>query len=434
MNATFRSLRTRNYRLFFTGQTVSQSGTWMQQVGQAWLVLELSGSGTLLGVTLALQSLPMLLAGPWGGLLADRLDKRRLLLWTQSLSGGLALLLGVLTATGLVRLWMVLALALALGVVKALDSPARQSFVLEMVGPDQVVNAVALNSIVTHAARVVGPAIAGALIAIVGIASSFVVNAASYFAVVVALALMRPDELHTAPGARRGRGQLREGLRYVRHTPELCAPLLLMTAAGMLAFEFQVTLPLLARTTFGGDAQTYGLLLSAMGAGAVLGGLLIAGSLQPSTTALTVSASVFGGLILVVAVAPSLPLALLALLVLGVATVAFRATANSLLQLRSEPQMRGRVMALWGVAVMGTTPIGGPLMGWVAETAGPRFALAIGGAATILGASTMYWYLRRRTPGHAGPVSGVEGASAVGDAEARPVQAPAVGPTVPGSP
>ncbi|MPZ88054.1 MAG: MFS transporter [Nitriliruptorales bacterium] len=411
---TFESLRNRNYRLYVAGQTLSANGTWMQRVGQGWLVLELTGSGTLLGVTLALQHLPMLLAGPWGGLFADRLDKRRLLLWTQSISGALALFLGVLTATGLVQFWMVLILAFALGTVNALDHPTRQTFVLEMVGSNQVTNAVTLNSIVNNAAKAVGPAIAGVLISIAGLAASFLINAVSYFAVVVALALMSTGDLRPSAAPRRARGQLREGLRYVARTSELAAPLLLMTLAGMLAFEFQVVLPLFARDTFGGGSEIYGLMFSAMGIGAVLGGLIVAGSLRATNTVLLVSALGFGGLVLIAAIAPTLTLALVALFGIGAASIAFRATANSMLQLRASPEMRGRVMALWGIAMMGTTPIGGPLIGRIAETAGPRFALGLGGVATMIGAIALFVHLlRRRVPDFAGPVPPDISASAI---------------------
>lgn len=396
LRTTFASLANRNYRLYFTGQAVSLTGTWMQRLGQAWLVLELSGSPTLLGVTTAAQFLPLLIAGPWGGLVADRVDKRRLLLWTQAAAGLLALLLGVLTITGLVQLWMVLLFALGLGVITALDNPARQSFVLEMVGPEQVTNAVTLNSIVVNAARAVGPGAAGVLIASVGVGPTFLVDAASYFAVVAALLLMRREELYVAPPAGRGPGQLREGLEYVRRSPELLAPLALMAVVGTLAYEFQVVLPVLARETFAGGADTLGLLNSALGIGAVVGGLLAAGALRPSTASLAIAALSFGTFILLAAGAPTLPLALGALFGTGAASITFLATGNSLLQLRSAPAMRGRVMALWSIAFLGTTPIGGPLVGWVAEVAGPRLALALGGAATVASGLALAGSLRRR--------------------------------------
>lgn len=402
LRATFASLSNRNYRLYFAGQAVSLTGTWMQRLGQAWLVLELSGSPTLLGVVTAAQFLPLLLAGPWGGLIADRVDKRRLLLWTQSSAGALALLLGLLTLSGLVQLWMVMLFALGLGVVTALDNPARQSFVLEMVGPDHVTNAVTLNSIVVNAARAVGPAAAGVLIATAGVAPTFLVDATSYFAVVGALLLMRREELHAAPPTRRGPGQLREGLAYVRRSPGLLAPLALMAIVGTLAYEFQVVLPVLARQTFAGGADTLGMLNSALGIGAVAGGLLAAGALKPSTRSLVLAALSFGTFILLAAGAPTLPLALVALFGVGAASITFLATGNSLLQLRAAPAMRGRVMALWSMAFLGTTPLGGPLIGWVAEVAGARVALGLGGAATVAGGLALVGSLRWRAV-HAQP-------------------------------
>lgn len=416
---TFAALQIRNYRLYFTGQIVSVTGTWMQRVAQSWLVLELTGSGTLIGVTAALQFIPFLVAGPWGGLLADRMDKRRLLVGTQAAAGALALILAVLVATGAVRLWMVLVLAFLLGCVGALDNPARQAFVLEMVGPATVANAVTLHSVVVNAARAVGPAVAGILITTVGMAASFAVNAVSYLAVVVALGLMQADELFRAPPTRRAPRQLREGMRYAWQTPALRAPLLLMTVVGMLAYEFQVILPLFARYTFGGDAQTYGIMNSTMGVGAVLGGLLTAARRTPSARRLLRSALVFGGLIVVAATAPTLPFAFVALFGVGTASIAFIATANALLQLRAAPEMRGRVMALWGVAFLGTTPIGGPLVGWVGETIGPRFGLGLGGGATILAAVLTYAYLRRHPANESEqPVAESVQASAIGAAAA----------------
>ncbi|MDP9405075.1 MAG: MFS transporter, partial [Actinomycetota bacterium] len=344
---TFRSLGNRNYRLYFWGQTVSVSGTWMQGVAQAWLVLQLTGSGTVLGLTTALQFLPILLGGPLAGVVADRVDKRRLLLVTQSVAALLAVALGVLTATGLVTLWMVFALAFAFGCVVAFDNPTRQSFVLEMVGPDDVANAVTLNSVVINAARVVGPAVGGLLIAGVGIAACFLLNGLSYLAVIAALAAMRPAELTRPRSAARGKGQLREGLRYVWATPDLRVPLLVMAVVGTLAYEFHVVLPLLAREAFGGGARTYGIMSSMMGVGAVVGGLATARRSTPTASGLLRAACAFGAVILALAAAPTLGVALAVLVVTGGASIVFIATANATLQLHAAPAMRGRVMALW---------------------------------------------------------------------------------------
>jgi predicted MFS family arabinose efflux permease len=395
LRATFGSLSSHNYRLYFTGNTVSQIGTWMQRIGQVWLVLELTGSGTWLGVTAALQHLPLLLVPAWGGALADRMDKRRLILWSESCAGACALLLGLLTARGLVELWMVLGLALLLGTINALDEPAKKTFVFEMVGPGLMTNAITLNSVVFNIAKAVGPALAGVLISTVEIAASFFVNAGSYFAVVLALALMRVSDLQAPIPVPRRRGQMREGLRYVRGTPGLAGPLMLMTVSGVLAYEWAVTLPLLATDAFGGDATTFGLLFSAMGVGAVVGGLLVAGSLQPTMRALLVTAAVFSTLMVFTALSPSLLIALAALVVLGGSSIAFRSLATALLQIGAAPEMRGRVMALLTIALTGTTPIGAPLVGWIGETVGARFAFGLGGVGTALAALGTAWYMRR---------------------------------------
>jgi predicted MFS family arabinose efflux permease len=415
LRRTFASLSNRNYRLYFVGHGISATGEWAQKIGQAWLVLELSGSGTLLGITAGLQHLPTLVIGPWGGLLADRVDKRRLLLATQVAAGALALTLGLLTATGMVEVWMVMVLALMLGSVKALDKPAKQNLVLDMVGPADLANAVVLNSVVHNVAKAAGPAIAGMLIATVGIAASFYANAASYFAVLLALVLIRPAELQPAPRTVRGPGQLREGLRYVWATPRLRGPLLLMTVSGVLAYEWAVTLPLLARDAFGGDAQTFGTMFSAMGLGAVIGGLAVASSMKPRTNTLLGTALVFSGLMLLTAGTPTLGVAFVALFLLGGASVAFRSTATALIQLRSAPEMRGRVMSLLSVALVGTTPLGGPLMGWLAEVIGIRFTFALGGVATAVAAVASFLWVRRRRRAPDGQPVGVVLAPSFGD-------------------
>ena len=395
---TFASLRNPNYRRYFVGQTISGSGSWMQRVGQAWLVLELTGSGTLLGVTLALQSLPLLLAGFWGGLLSDRVEKRRLLLFTQSISGALAVLLGALTAMGVVRIWMVFVLAFALGLVRALDNPARQSFIFEMVGPELVSNAVTLHSIVMSVARAVGPAMAGLLISTVGLAWSFYVNGVSFLAVVVALLAMEPSELLAPPPVNRAPRQLREGLAYVRRTPALLSTVMLLGTAGLFAFEFQVTLPLLAVDAFGGAATTYGVLFSALGLGSACGGVVVAGSLRASSRTLVTSAWAFALLMLAVAAVPNRTSAIVALFAMGAASIAFKVTANSMLQLNATPEMRGRVMSFWSICMQGTTPIGAPLMGFLAETAGARVAIAVGGLTTAAIALLVRRQLVRKAP------------------------------------
>ena len=383
---TFASLRTPNYRRDFAGQAVSLVGTWMQTVAQAWLVLELTGSGTALGLVAAAQFLPILLLAPYGGLLADRLDKRAILVATQTALGAMALTLGALTVTGAVRLWMVVVLALALGVATAIDNPARQAFAQEMVGADGLRNAVSLNSVMVNAARAVGPAVAGVLIATVGTGLCFLINAASYAAVVAALVGMDARALIPAPHLDRAPGQVRQGLRYVARTPDLLVPLMMLALVGTLAYEFQVVLPLMARGPLDGGAGTYGLLTSAMGAGAIVGGLYVAGHGRTGLRPLSTAAAVFGVAILGAAVAPSVATSLVALAAVGAASVAFLSTGNSTLQLTAEPRFRGRVMALWAVAFLGSTPLGAPVIGAVSEHLSPRGGLVIGGLACLVAA------------------------------------------------
>ncbi|GAA4481590.1 MFS transporter [Rhodococcus olei] len=392
---TFVSLANRNFRRYFTGQAVSMIGTWMQTVAQSWLVLQLTGSGTALGSVVALQTLPVLLFGPYGGVVADRLDKRRLMIGLQSMMGVLAAVLGLLTVTGTVQLWHVYVLAFLLGLGNSFENPARQAFVLEMVGPDDLRNAVSLNSVLVNAARAVGPAIAGIVIAAGGLGTCFLLNALSFVAVVVSLVRLDVDTLRPSPPARREPGQLREGLRYVARTPTLLVPLLMMALVGCLAYEFQVVLPVLASDTFGGDASVYGFMTAAMGLGAVAGGLFVAARGRTGIPALVAAAALFGVLIGAAALAPTLGLELVALVLVGAASVGFLSIGNSTLQLESEPRMRGRVMALWSVAFLGSTPIGGPIAGAVAEQFGGRAGLLMGGVACLVAAGLGALVLRR---------------------------------------
>lgn len=386
----FAALAVPNFRLYLAGQAVSLTGTWMQVVAQSWLVLQLSRSGTLLGLVAAAQFLPVLVLGPYGGLVADRAGKRRLLLGTQSALGALALVLGLLTVTHVIRLWMVFVLAVALGMVNAVDQPTRQTFVPEMVGRDRLQNAVSLNSVLTNAARAVGPAVAGVLIATAGVGVCFMANAASFAAVLAALARIRTVTLHPATPAGREPGQLRQGLRYVRGAPGLLVPLLMMALVGTLAYEFQVSLPLLARVSLHGGASTYGFLTAAMGAGAVAGGLVVAATARTGLLPFTIASAGFTASILAAALVPSLAGELAALTVTGFFSTAFMASGNTTLQLTADPQFRGRVMALWSVTFTGSTPVGGPIIGVVADDLGPRYGLGLGAlaclAATLLGA------------------------------------------------
>ena len=388
---TFRSLRIRNFRLFFVAQLISVSGTWMQAVAQAWLVLHLTGSGVDLGIVVGLQFLPMLLLGPFGGLVADRADKRNLLFATQSAGALLALVLGALVVSDTVVLWQVYLLAGLLGVVNLFDNPARQTFMIEMVGRDDLPNAVSLNASVMNASRVVGPAIGGVIITVFGLGICFFVNAASYVAVIVGLAMMRTSELHPTAPVARARGQVREGFRYVWSTPALRNVLLAVSLIGIFAYNFTVTLALLAKVTFHGGAGAYAVLTSCMGAGAVIGGLLAAHRARPTPRLLQVLALIFGGLLAAVAFAPTLLAADLLIVLMGAASIGFIATANATLQLTSDPAMRGRVMALYAMAFLGTTPIGAPLVGAIAQWTNPRIALLTGAVATVLAAGLLMW-------------------------------------------
>jgi MFS family permease len=417
--ATFASLREPNFRLYFFGQSMSQIGTWTQKITQAWLVLELTGSGTLLGVTLALQALPTLLLSAWGGLLADRLDKRRLLLCTQAASVAPAALLGVLTATENITLWMVFVMAAILGTIEAFDKPARQTFIAEVVARDQLTNALTLNNITINAGKLVGPAIAGVLITGIGMAASFFVNAASFCVVLVALFLVRPDQLHRAAPVGRSKGQLREGLRHVRSNPRLLGPLLLLTVTGLLAWEWTVTLPILARDVFHGDAQVVSAMFVAMGSGAVIGVLAIAGILKATAGRLIISSLTFAALLLAVALAPVIGVTLILLFLLGAAGVAYRVITASLAQLEAAPAMRGRTMALFVIAVGGTSPVGAPLLGWLCEAVGVRTTLAIGALVTALMSLAMWAYLRRAST-EAQPAA-EDGAAAAPSSNTQPV-------------
>jgi MFS family permease len=393
---TFRSLRGRNYRLYFGAQIVSQSGTWMQSIAQGWLVVHLTGSALLLALTVALQFGPVLVVGPVGGLVADRTDKRKLLIATQTTMTVLAAVLGVLTLTGVVRVWMILVLATLYGVTNGLDNPARQAFVTEMVGEDDVVNAVSLNSVIVNASRVVGPAIAGILIVTLGLGACFLVNAVSYLFVIAALVAMRSAELHrTRPLPREG-GQLRAGFAYVWRTPELRVPLTIMVVVGTLGYNFSILLPLMAKLAFHRGGGTYSVLLVAMGVGALAGGLYAASLRRPSRRLLVVATLGFGAVTVVGAFMPTVAWEVAVLVPLGVFSVLFVTTTNSLLQLNSETAMRGRVMSLWAVVFLGATPFGSLIIGGLSAAFGPRAAFAAGGAATFLAGVGAYAALRRR--------------------------------------
>lgn len=384
---TFAALRVRNYRLYFVSQIISFSGTWMQSVALAWLVLQLTGSGTALGTVLAMQFLPTLLLAPMGGVIADRFDKRKLIMGTQATAGLLALVLGIVTLTGVVELWMVYVLAAGFGSVTALDNPSRQTFVMEMVGPDGISNAVTLNSVVVNAARAIGPAVSGVIIATLGIGECFVFNAVSYLAVIVAMWFIRTDELFPAARSTRAPGQLREGFRYVRQTPVLRTTLIMLAVIGTLTFEFSTTLPMLSDFTFDAGAGGLATMTALMGLGAVIGGLAVAASSSPSPSRLIVVAAAFGVAVLLTAAMPTIGLVYAMMPLVGATSVATIATSNTTLQLHSEPQLRGRVMSLFSMALIGSTPIGGPIVGWIGDQAGPRWSLVVGGLGALAAAA-----------------------------------------------
>jgi MFS family permease len=391
---TFSSLSNPNYRKYFLGQTTSLVGTWMQMTAQSWLVFTLTHSATDIGFVVALQTLPVLLLGPYGGVVADRVDKRRLMIALQTAMGLQAAVLSVLAITHVVTYLDVCGLAIILGLNNAFENPSRQSFVLEMVGPKDLRNAVSLNSTMNNVARAVGPAIAGVIIATIGEGWCFALNALSFIAVVGSLMAMDRSTLSPSVPTERAKGQLLDGFRYVASTPKLLFPLIMMGLVGMLAYEFQVTLPIVAGHVFHGSSEVYGILTGSMGAGAVIGGLWTAAKGKTGTRAMVRAAILFGVFITFAALSPKLWIEIVALALVGFASVQFLAMTNSTLQLETDPQMRGRVMALWAVAFMGSTPIGGPLIGWITSLAGARVGLGVGAASCFIAAG-IGWYTIR---------------------------------------
>jgi len=392
----FSSLRIRNYRLYAAGQVISNTGTWMQRVAQDWLVLELThGSGTALGIATGLQFLPLLLFSLWGGAIADRYAKRRILMTTQAIMGGLALILGVLSLTGVVQIWHVYVLAFALGLVTVVDNPTRQTFAVEMVGRADMPNAIALNSAIFNLARILGPAVAGVVISLAGTPIAFVVNAGSYAAVLAGLALMRPAELRPVEPAPRAKGQVREGLAYVKARPSLWMPMLLIFFVATFGMNFQVTTALMSREVFHTGAGAFGVASATFAAGALAGALLAARRRRPSAGLLVVTAAIFGVLEAVTALMPGYWPFLVLLVPTGLALLTFTTAANSATQLGTAPEMRGRVMGLYLLVFLGGTPLGAPLVGWVAEQFGPRVSLLAGGGVSALAAVAVAAMLSR---------------------------------------
>ena len=393
----FSSLAVRNYRLFASGQVVSLTGTWMQRVGQDWLVLNLShNSGTAIGVTTGLQFAPVLFFGLYGGVIADRFPKRRILLTTQVVMGLLALTLGVLDITGAVELWQVYALAAGLGVASAFDMPARQAFVTELVGPSLLPNAVGLNSSAFNVARVLGPAVAGLMIASVGTSWVFLINAASFVAVIAGLLMIRDSELYVGKPVARKKGAVREGLRYVRSRPDLIAITSLVGVVGMLGFNFQITSALMVKGIFHRGAESYGLISATYAFGSLLGALASARRGRPGRRLVFIAAATYGLLEIVAALMPSYWTFFAVLVPFGFFTLTLSTSANTNIQLSVSPVMRGRVMALYLMVFMGGTPIGAPLVGWIAQVAGPRWSLIVGGVASAAAAVVAAAYLARK--------------------------------------
>ncbi|MDB1088143.1 MFS transporter [Streptomyces sp. ACA25] len=391
----FSSLKVRNYRIFFLGGTVSNTGTWMQRIAQDWLIHTLTGSAAAVGITMALQFLPMLLFGLYGGVLADRLDKRKLLLCTQSAMGLTGLALAALTLSGQVNEYHVYALAFVLGLVTVVDNPARQTFVHDMVGPHLLRNAISLNSANFQSARIVGPAVAGVMISAVGSGWAFLFNGLSFLAPITALLLMRTAELNSVERAPRGKGQLRAGLRYVGSRPELFWPIVLVTFVGTFGFNFPIWLVAFTDQIFQADAGTYGLLNTLMAIGSLAGALLAAkrGSSRMRFTVLV--AGLFGVLLMTAAAAPFFLVFAALMVPIGLVGMTFIITANTSLQLASSPEMRGRVISLFMMVFVGSTPIGGPLLGWVTDAFGARVGLLTGGLFCAASALTVALILAR---------------------------------------
>jgi MFS family permease len=396
MSPTFRSLTVRNYRLYFGAAVISNIGTWMQRVAQDWLVLQLTGSASALGVTVALQFLPFLLFGPWGGIAADRYSKRRLLAITQSTMGALALMLGVLVVTGAVQAWHVYVLAFLLGTVTAFDNPARQTFVSEIVGPERLPNAVALNSASFNLARLAGPAMAGVLIAAVGTGPVFLLNALSFVATLIALGKMRSAELAPAPPQPKGKGQLTAAVRYIARRPPLVLTVVTVFFIGTFGLNFQLTMALFAKQVFDRGADAFGLLSSALAIGTLAGALAAARRGRPRIRLVVGAGVAFGALEVLCGLMPSYWTFLAMLIPTGFAAMTFITAANSTMQLGATAAMRGRVMAIYMMVFLGGTPIGAPIIGALAQAVGPRWSLLGGGSISLIATVVIAYVIARR--------------------------------------
>jgi MFS family permease len=397
LGATFRSLRHRAYRLYFTGQIVSTVGTWAQKVAQAWLVLELTGSGTLLGVTVGLQQVPTLFLTPWAGTIADRIDRRVMLLWTNWAAAVPAAAMGVLVLIDRATVPAIMLLAVLIGVVEAFDKPVRHTFAADIVPTEDVTNAVALNATMFNAGKILGPAAAGLAISSVGVAATFLFNVVSFLIMILALSRIRAEEIRPRDIRPKERGALRTGVGYARRTPVIATALMLMTVTGLVAYEWNTAVPLLARD-FSPDAAMIGYFFAAMGTGAVVGSLSLAGILVAAPRTFLAAGGAFAVALGLVSLAPSAWLAMAAMVLLGAVATTFRALATSLVQLESDPALRGRMVSLLIMAINGTSPISGPLIGWMSETYGARVAIGIGAAVSLVATLASWRYLARAVP------------------------------------
>lgn len=392
---TFRSLHVRNFRLFFSGQLISQTGTWLTMIAQTLLVLKLTDSGVAIGLLTACQFGPVLVLGAWAGSVADRADKRRLLIGMQTLAMVQSLVLAAVVFSGNATVAVIYALAVAQGIITAFDNPARRAFVVEMVPDDMIANAVSLNSTVMTGSRIVGPAAAGLLVVTVGFGWAFLIDGLSYVAVIYGLLLMRSEELHPSTPTAKAKGQIRDGLRYVRSEPDLFVPLVMMASIGTFAFNFQVAIPLLVTGPLGGGEGTFTVLFSVLSLGSMAGALWTARRTEVHGRQIIVAATGFGATMLLLALAPTLWASFPAAILLGVASIAFMTTSTAIVQMRAAPEYRGRVLALQSMVFLGTTPIGGPTVGWISDVFGARAGVAVGGLACLGAAFWGHRALRR---------------------------------------
>jgi MFS family permease len=381
---TFASLKIRNYRLYFLGQAISVAGTWMQTVALGWFVLQLTGSGAQLGAVVATSFVPLLIFGPLGGVIADRFPKQRVIIYAQSAFVIQAFLLSALVYSGLTKVWMLYVLAFFYGLIRAVDEPTRQAFVLDMVDASRMKNAVSLNSMINNLARVIGPMLGGMLIVSVGVAFCFLFNALSYVAVIWMIAIMNKSELRREDLTTKATRSIRNGLRFVLATPIIRDILIMMAIVGTFAYEWQVSLPLLAERTFHGDAASYAYLMSSFGVGAVAGGLFSASRHILSSRNLVLHVFLFGVSMIATSLMPSIQLAMLGMVFVGFFSINLTALANTIIQLKSTPEMRGRVMSFWTVAMLGSTTVGGPIIGIIGEYVGGRYGLLVGGVSALI--------------------------------------------------